>query len=381
MQMNASFQGSRFLPVLTRQSHVPSQAQTQTKAQIQQSIQLLPYQGIHTVRFAGIPQRQFKLMSYNFENFFPSVNSAKFVSQQKTPVKKPESVQALADVILKEQPDIVAVQEAEHGNALAEFAKTYLNGQYEGFCADQANDPRNICTGFLYKKGLDFVSKRTFNVQGPQGAPLLTRNVAEATFKVTTPDGCGQELTVMSAHFKAMVGGEEKTHPRRMQEAKAVVNRVQTMVRENPSRNLVLMGDLNFKVSSRQGQEVFSELSKVTQSNGQPGWFEAFSPDFPATHQFKGEGNKLDYIFLTKTLFQDQIQAKVSGSFNQDPWRKASDHLPPTSEIKARCDHQVWGNEGAQSSTSQSSKPGPIFSPPVKAKKPKKPKPKLDFVA
>ena len=374
MQINASFQGGSFLPVLTRQSHV--QSQNQSKILAQKPIQLLPYQGIHTVRFAGIPQRQFKLMSYNFENFFPSVNSAKFISQQRTPVKKPESVQALADVILKEQPDIVAVQEAEHGNALAEFAKTYLKGQYEGFCAEQANDPRNICTGFLYKKGLDLVSKRTFNVNGPQGAPLLTRNVAEATFRVTTPDGCGQELTVMSAHFKAMVGGEEKTHPKRMQEAKTIVNRVQAMILENPSRHVVLMGDLNFKVTSRQGQEVFSELSKVTQSNGQPGWFEAFSPDFPPTHQFKGEGNKLDYIFLTKGLFQDQVQAKVSGNFTQDPWRKASDHLPPSSEIKARCEHQVWGNEGAQSSA-----PGQPISPPVKAKKPKKPKPKLDFVA
>jgi endonuclease/exonuclease/phosphatase family metal-dependent hydrolase len=135
---------------------------------------------------------------------------------------------------------------------------------------------------------------------------------------------------------------------------------------------VVLMGDLNFKVSSRQGQEVFSTLSNVTQSNGQSAWFEAFSPDFPATHQFKGEGNKLDYIFLSKTLFQDQIQAKVSGAFNQDPWRKASDHLPPTSEIKSRCEHQVWGN---------TSTPPALGSPPVKAKKPKKPRTKLDFVA
>ena len=63
-----------------------------------------------------------------------------------------------ATVILKNNPDLLALQEVENIEALIQFNRKYLNNKYRYMMVIDGNDPRQIDVGVLSK--FDFTSDR-----------------------------------------------------------------------------------------------------------------------------------------------------------------------------------------------------------------------------
>jgi endonuclease/exonuclease/phosphatase family metal-dependent hydrolase len=286
------------------------------------------------LQFAGSKgQAKLTVMSYNVLNFFEPRAGV---------LGKPtKGVKALAEVILKENPDIVAVQEVQHGETLARFAKKHLNERYNAVCSPANNDGRGICVGFLYKKDLTLTNLTSYNQQNPGEAKVFLRDLLQATFEVPTPDGCKQEIIVLNSHYKSMRGGEAETTPQRIREAQATVDTIEALLAEDPKRNIIFMGDLNFKATTEYGQQVMDTLLSAQTPANQPALGEWFGDNPLPTHRYRKQDSKLDYIFATRPLLKDKLEARVSGQFGVKPWTLASDHLPPVGVMKTRCAHQV----------------------------------------
>lgn len=263
------------------------------------------------------------------ENFFDS--------------KSAESVKALGAVIRRENPDILAVQEVESTRILERFNQQELEGKYNVICSPTTSDTRGIRTGILYKKDIELVDWKLYSPKDAKNNPILIRDLLQGTFNVKTPDGCKEEVVVLSAHFKAMRGGEAKTTPQRVREANTTAGVIQALLKDNPKRNVVLMGDLNFKADNKYGKQVMDALLAPKNAQNQPNITEFFSPQAPPppTHRYQKQESKLDYIFVSNSLYRDKIEARVSGQFGVTPWVQASDHLPPVGVVKTRCQHQV----------------------------------------
>jgi endonuclease/exonuclease/phosphatase family metal-dependent hydrolase len=281
--------------------------------------------------FGGAAFKQVGLMSYNMENFFVSSKSK-------------ESIKALGQVIRKENPDIISAQEIGDTAALDVLNRQELSSAYTVFTPSLSNDARGIRNGFLFKKDIKLVSWEAINPKQANGSPTFSRDLLKGTFKITTPDGCEEEIIVLNAHYKAMVGGEKKTVAQRVREANATIAVVRQLVQKNPKANILLMGDLNFKNTTSYGQQVMKALLFKPELSDTALLTEIFGLDNPPpTHRFKNEDNKLDYIFVSEPLKRDVISAKVSGQFGVAPWAVASDHLPPVGVLKTRCVHVKFG--------------------------------------
>lgn len=288
-----------------------------------------------SLTFGGRGQRQVTVMSYNMENFTEST----FTRKGQSLAKKPEGVAALAEVIRLENPDIVGVQEVQNSQVLETFSRKHLDGSYNAVCAPP-EESRGLPTGFLFKKDIELVEWKTHSPRNSRNQPIFLRNLLQGTFRVKTPDGCEEQLIVLNAHFKAMVGGEGKTNPQRVAEAQAAAKIVADIKRENPDSKIVLLGDLNFKADTRYGKQVMSALLSQQDGNKQPLITEVFEDDPQPTHRYRKKNNKLDYMFVTANLLEDKLEARVSGTFGKKPWSLASDHLPPVAVFRNRCAHQ-----------------------------------------
>lgn len=291
---------------------------------------------ISHVYFGGVKR---KVMTYNAENFYRLKNG----KWQKTD----EGTQALADVILKQTPDIVCLQEAGDVDMMREFNTKYLNGLYPNVYGSPVKNQRGVQNVVYFtQKGIQLESIKSHlqdicPPKGPTAFDLTTaimdcgkRDILEAKFKTDT----GYEFTLMNAHLKSMRGGEQLTAPKRMNDARVIAKIIDALIKKDPNAHIMLVGDLNFLHKSPYGKPVYEAVSLTDDTNPDNDMTETIlkdGKDRPTHHGGRTYGNqKLDYMFVSKAMLKQVTRAYVTGEFTKDPWAKASDHLPMVTVVE-----------------------------------------------
>ncbi len=261
-----------------------------------------------------------KLMSYNAENFYQSSKNAH--------IKPQASIQALADAINEEEPDVIAFQEVGDKGLLTHFNLKYLHGRYPNVISKPVWVKSQHQLAFMTKGNIRVVNTHSHWKEFcklSHGAAV--RDFLEATFETET----GYRFTVFNAHLKSMRGDELKTAPVRMKEAAAAAAILRERLEREPDAPLFLTGDLNTHHHSEAGRPVIQTLQRLGQAEGAEALSEVILKDHQCvpTNRSKGYPDaKLDYTFTSKALTPLVRQAYVAGSFEQSPWKEASDHLP-----------------------------------------------------
>lgn len=266
-----------------------------------------------------------KLMSYNTENFYKTVHGKM--------LKSPQQIQALAEVIEKEAPDVIALQEVGDKALLSEFNKKYLKGAYPNIVSHRAGQNGSIQVAMMSRNGIDITDSKSHwkdicaDTQG-----VGKRDFLEATFKTNT----GYRFTVFNAHLKSMRGDEAKTAPVRMVEAGAAAKILKKFLASNPKAHVLVTGDFNTLHQTPLGKPVIDTFMYLEQSppsgKVKPVFSEVCLKDGKADPTQSTGGRypdaKLDYTFASEALTPLIQDAYVAGQFAREPWSKASDHLP-----------------------------------------------------
>lgn len=269
-----------------------------------------------------------KLMSYNVENFVKT-------SRGKS-IKSVESIQALSEAILKESPDVIALQEVGDKKLLEEFNKKYLNNQYPNIVCPPAADPSTIRVAMMSKSNMRVLESKSHMKEMSEGANFRNRrDFLETTFKTDT----GFKFTVYNAHCKSMRGGEEETAPIRMQEVRNAAKILKAHFKKDPKAPVFVTGDFNTLHDTPFGKPVIEILTHLGGSTKRkPALTEVMMKDDKPDPTHNGNefypNTKLDYIFASHSLVPQIRKAYVAGSFTQAPWKQASDHLPYVTEFE-----------------------------------------------
>jgi endonuclease/exonuclease/phosphatase family metal-dependent hydrolase len=262
-----------------------------------------------------------KLMSYNAQNFFRTRDGRL--------MKDDQSVQALADAIRREDPDVIAFQEVGDQALLREFNEKFLAGKYPHVVSFPVGRDRSVRVAMMSKANIRVAKARShWQEQNASAKVLNRRDFLEASFLTET----GYRFTVYTGHFKSMEGGEQETMPIRLAEAKSAAKIVRKQLRRDPQAPLLVVGDFNMHAHTKSGALVLNTLSlrrsrdparRLTEVLG---WEQQPAPTRVAT---KSHAEcKLDYIFASPAMLTRIVKAYVAGVFKQDPWCSASDHLP-----------------------------------------------------
>jgi endonuclease/exonuclease/phosphatase family metal-dependent hydrolase len=273
-------------------------------------------------------QPHHKLMTYNVENF---VRTSKGKS-----IKSAESIQALGEVILKEDPDVIALQEVGDESLLEEFNRKVLHDKYPNIVCPAAADPSHIRVAMMSKAAIRVLDKQSHLKEMSAGANYSNkRDFLETTFKTET----GFRFTVYNAHCKSMRGSEEHTAPIRLQEVRNAAAILKAHFTQAPKAPVLVVGDFNTLHDSPFGKPIIEILTHLGGNvEHEPLLSEVMMKDGKEDPTHNGRGfypnTKLDYIFASRSMTPQIRKAYVAGDFTQKPWNIASDHLPYVTEFE-----------------------------------------------
>jgi endonuclease/exonuclease/phosphatase family metal-dependent hydrolase len=190
---------------------------------------------------------------------------------------------------------VLGLVEVEDRPALLRFNRDLLGGLYRHVMLVDGNDDRGIDVAIMTRNGFDIRSIRSNVDKTDSKGIIFSRDCAE--YEVRTPKGV--VIHVLVNHFKSQSGGGGA---KRKRQAKAVRKIVDELVQGGA--HVVVMGDLNEGPAVTGSQapnlaRLFKNNSPLIDCYSLPGFDLG---NRPGTFDTCGLRNRLDYIFISKSL-------------------------------------------------------------------------------
>lgn len=287
-----------------------------------------------------------RIATYNTLNLFDHVDDPTLQGEfddLKTPTSD-ERCAKLAEAIKAIDADIIALQEVESLEALTWFRDTFLPdagykhieskdvGYYRGVeCSVMSRFPI-VNSKVWLDESLDNVKREGAGWAAiPKDVTHLTYQRSPLMVDIVTDNG--YKITVFSEHHKA--GGNDQKHHR---EAEALRNMeiIDALEKEDPTRNILIMGDFNSAPWDKSLRTYLRGGMIDTMAYRTTGKDDAESPLFK-THE---SDRVLDYILLNSAAYREYVPGSgfVYGTLYPPPdynWKTdppppayASDHYP-----------------------------------------------------
>jgi endonuclease/exonuclease/phosphatase family metal-dependent hydrolase len=251
-----------------------------------------------------------RIATYNVKDMFDEIDDP---HKTDGPPIEPDRLQALAEVIMAVDADILALQEVENLEFLQEFNEEYLGAGYPEVALIEGNDPRGIDVAVLSKIAiLDVVSYKDRRIPDPVsgGTIQFSRDLVAVRFP-----GPGNSIwTLLTTHLKSGVEPESVERRTLQAEEIAEICREDGYVSQYGRGFVILAGDLNAEPWS----DDLEALSGVPFSDP--------ARDLPFRRTHAG-GKVLDYILLSPDADSRYMVGSVT-IYTEPPSRDASDHFP-----------------------------------------------------
>jgi predicted extracellular nuclease len=233
--------------------------------------------GLFSVAFAAradeapLASRTVKVMSYNLQNLFdtvdnPDTNDQDFLpkgAQAWTESVLKDKMRNLGEVISAQNPDILGVVEIENQLVIDRLNKEALKGAYQTVIAGPSDDARGIRNGVLSKYPTESI--RTHRVwkdtwREGNGPVTKTRDILEVTLRTGAPGEAGL-ITVLVNHWPSRGGGPIRVQYRK-EAAQAMKLVTEEILRKNPGRLVVSIGDFNDGLADKSFTEDLKLVEK-----------------------------------------------------------------------------------------------------------------------
>lgn len=204
----------------------------------------------------GFAQERYKVVFYNLENFFDTINDPEVLDDEFTPegskkwnnekyaIKLSNVERVLFDIasIDKKYPAIIGVCEVENRNVLEDIVATKkMSPANYRIVHYDSPERRGVDVAFLYRPDI-------FKKQGEKAVKVtLPDEPYFRTRDILTMWGTIEEepFFFMVAHWPSRLGGKADSEYRRIAVAKQMRSIADSVRAENPAVKVILMGDFN----------------------------------------------------------------------------------------------------------------------------------------
>lgn len=213
-----------------------------------------------------VAQQRYGVMFYNVENLFDTINDVGVADEDMLPKadrawteeryqRKLDGVaRVIADLSDEDGfPAIVALAEVENRRVLDDLVtqKEIANAQYS-VCHYDSPDERGIDVALLYRSELfKFKGCKSVRANVESAPNLQTRD-----YLLVWGEMGDSEVLFCVVHFPSRIGGVKQTEHLRMGCAKQVREIVDSAIRANPDRRVVILGDMNDNPNNRSIRKV-----------------------------------------------------------------------------------------------------------------------------
>ena len=233
------------------------------------------FTGLFVALFAaGIAQKPYKVVFYNFENLFDTIDDPDVHDEEFTPqgAKKWNTSKynrkignlehVLFDIAAEDHdyPVVIGVSEIENRNVMEDvIAQPRLKGANYRIVHFDSPDARGVDVGFYYRPDL-------FKLEGSEPIPFRMPelpNFRTRDFVTMWGTIADEPFFFLVSHWPSRLGGKEASDPKRMAAARQVKAIVDSVQRANPATKVVVMGDLNDDATDNSIVEGLSAQGKI----------------------------------------------------------------------------------------------------------------------
>lgn len=258
-----------------------------------------------------------RIVFYNVENLFDYFDDSTTIDEQYLPYqgnywtkqRYHNKQQKLAKTIMAmggwEAPGIVGLCEVENRyvlNSLTRF--TPLQKTNYQIIHKDSPDRRGIDVALLYRsEKFEVIDYEFYRVSFPFDPESKTRDVLHAYGRLPNKD----TLHVFVNHWPSKFGGEFETEPKRMFVAQMLRQKVDSIWKQYPEANILIMGDLNDEPDAKSVKEGLSTSDMNTQPEHRKLYnlMEEFQY-VTGTHSFQNRWSVLDQFILSGGLLQTE---------------------------------------------------------------------------
>ena len=260
-------------------------------------------------------QKPHKIMFYNMENFFdtiddPETNDEEFLpdgakrwNTAKYDKKLRNMERVLFDIaaIDRNYPAVIGVSEIENRSILEDIASTrkLLPARY-AICHYDSPDLRGVDVAFYYRPDV-------FKLEGSAPIPYTMESLPNfRTRDVVTMWGTidGEPFYFMVAHWPSRLGGKEASAPKRERAAEIMRHAADSVLAINPATKVVMMGDFNDDATDKSITEVLGAEGNIRKL--QPGgYYNPFIDMLKAgigSLAYRDQWNLFDNIVVSENL-------------------------------------------------------------------------------
>lgn len=297
-----------------------------------------------------VAQKNRTIGFYNVENLFDVTNGENddedFLPEGKmewTESRFNEKIDHINKVMdLMNNPALIGFCEIENREVVKQIMSYDSKRSNYGIVHYESTDQRGIDVALAFDKSVFNIIESGFirfsiNAERPQ-----TRDIVWGKF-IQNKD----TVFALVNHWPSRRGGQVESEPNRVKAATYAVTFIDSVMAISPNSKIVLMGDLNDYPENLAPQIIAESLTPMITSN---------SGSYGGTHNYRGEWNVLDHIYVSKNFTKGKgvKVVKKSGKIisddlliteykgNKVPFRTYggtkylggySDHLPVTIDV------------------------------------------------
>lgn len=219
-----------------------------------------------------------------------------------------------ARVMIDLKADVLGVVEAESRPVLSAFNTEILPAlggtPFRHVMLIDGNDERGIDVGLMSREGYPIGSMRSrVDDRMPNGQPIFSRDCPQ--FEVMTPNG--ETLLVLLNHLKSKgFGGKAASDAKRKAQAERIAEIYKGLI-ANGARHVAIIGDFNDTPSSAPLAPLLHD-TELADIFTHPAFEDG---GYPGTYGLCNAANKIDYMFLSPSLFE---RVRSGGVFRTGMW-------------------------------------------------------------
>jgi len=265
---------------------------------------------------------------YNLENYL--VMDRRENGQLVHAAKPEKEIKPLLRILREIHPDLLGVAEMGTPDQFQNF-RTRLADEGMNFAdAEYVSGPdqdRHIALLSRFPI-ISRNSEANVAIQLPDREETVRRGILDVTVQLTA----GFRLRLVGAHLKSKLPiptGEELV---RRQEAQALRNHIDRVMKEMPEIPLLVFGDLNDTKEQPAIQEVLGDRQSPTHLTDL--WLSDYAGDHWTYYQkFSDTYSRIDYILINQ-LLMPSIDRRHCYVFRSADWNRASDHRAVVATIR-----------------------------------------------
>lgn len=256
-----------------------------------------------------------KVAFYNVENLFDTLDSsnddAEFLPSAAASwntSKYNQKINHIQQVIRDlKYPIVLGLCEIENKTVLVDLIKRKKFKRYKISHFD-SEDPRGIDVGLLYDASkVSLIENGVIRFILPGEEKPSTRDILWSKFI------CKKDtLYILVNHWPSRRTGTEESEPKRICAAQNATIFIDSLLANDDETKIIFMGDLNDYPEDKAPQLIANRLiPQITKQSG----------TFGGTHQYKGQWDVLDHIFISNGMKNGKMKiVDNSGKINEFPY-------------------------------------------------------------